>query len=300
MFTSTIIPTIARDSLARAVESVLAQDFSADDFEVVVVNDSGRPLPAAPWQSSRRVRILDTMKRERCFARNAGASVATGRYLHFLDDDDWLLPGALAAFWAVARANSAAWIYGSSRYLGRHEHLLAEHHVGVSGNGFVQAVAGEWIPLQASVIRSDAFFAAGGFDPRFLASQDKDLCRKVAFQGELANTPAPVACLLRDRQNSTTNYALADRFNTWSRDDVLARSGAFARMRGSVTDAYWAGKLVRAYLTCTWWNLRQGKILNALGRGLLAAAGFAVAGFQIFHPAFWRAVLNHHRRENIF
>lgn len=36
MFSSTVIPTIGRATLARAVQSVLEQDFNADDFEVIV------------------------------------------------------------------------------------------------------------------------------------------------------------------------------------------------------------------------------------------------------------------------
>jgi len=46
MFCSTIIPTIGRATLARAVQSVLEQDFTAADYEVIIVNDSGKPLPA--------------------------------------------------------------------------------------------------------------------------------------------------------------------------------------------------------------------------------------------------------------
>ena len=45
MFSSTVIPTVNRPTLSRAVRSVLQQNFTADDFEVIVVNDSGQPLP---------------------------------------------------------------------------------------------------------------------------------------------------------------------------------------------------------------------------------------------------------------
>jgi len=57
--------------------------FTADDFEVIIVNDSGQPLPEADWQKSKRVRIINTNRRERSVARNAGAAIARGRYLHF-------------------------------------------------------------------------------------------------------------------------------------------------------------------------------------------------------------------------
>jgi len=76
MFCSTIIPTISRPTLARAVQSVLEQDFTAADFEVIVVNDSGKPLPADERQKSKRVHVLETNRRERSMARNIGAAIS--------------------------------------------------------------------------------------------------------------------------------------------------------------------------------------------------------------------------------
>ena len=88
MFCSTIIPTINRPSLSRAVQSVLDQDFAEEAHEVIVVNDSGEPLPEMAWQHSKCVRVIDTNRRERSVARNTGAAIARGEFFHFLDDDD--------------------------------------------------------------------------------------------------------------------------------------------------------------------------------------------------------------------
>jgi len=49
VFVSYIIPTIGRSSLNVAVKSVLEQDFQRDEIEVIVVNDSGTPLPPEDW-----------------------------------------------------------------------------------------------------------------------------------------------------------------------------------------------------------------------------------------------------------
>ncbi|MBN1262112.1 MAG: glycosyltransferase family 2 protein, partial [Anaerolineae bacterium] len=131
MFCSTIIPTIARPSLDRAVESVLAQELEGDAFEVIVVNDSGAPLIPAPWHSHDQVRIIDTRQREKCFARNTGAAVARGRYLNFLDDDDWLLPGAFAAFRDYIRKNGEAKVlYGNVLYVDVCEEVIGELNLG--------------------------------------------------------------------------------------------------------------------------------------------------------------------------
>src|SRR6185503_20285902 len=102
MFCSTVIATIGRPTLKGAVTSLLEQAFTVDDFEIIVVNDSGRPLPDEAWQASPKVKIIETNRRERSVARNTGAALATGRYLHFLDDDDWLFPNALQTFWNLS------------------------------------------------------------------------------------------------------------------------------------------------------------------------------------------------------
>ena len=301
MFASVIIPTIDRSSLARSVDSVLGQDFTADEFEVIVVNDTGRTLTPAAWQASPRVRILDSQKRNRCFARNAGAAVAKGRYLVFLDDDDWLLPVAFSTLWTVAQQNpSAGWIYGGVRFFDEHEHFLTEHHVGISGNGFVQLMGGDWIALTGSIIKSELFFEVGGFDPRFKAANIHEMNRKLAFRTELATSTQAVACVLRDRKSTTTDYGIFERLNVMSRDIVLSQKGAFSRMRRSATDAYWAGKVVRAYLTCVHFNMKERQFSVAFSRGWSALAGLLLAGPRVFQPTFWRAIRHFHSRANIY
>ena len=90
---STIIPTIGRATLSRAVESVIDQQPFGADAEIIVVNDSGQPLPKMSWMEAPNLQIIDTNHRERSVARNTGAAIARGKYLHFLDDDVlWRLP----------------------------------------------------------------------------------------------------------------------------------------------------------------------------------------------------------------
>jgi hypothetical protein len=83
-----------------------------------------------------------------------------GRYLHFLDDDDWLFPDALQHLWALAESSDAAWLYGSTQLVDRQQKPIIKLHHGLNGNCFAHVMAGEWIPLQASLIRAEAFFQA--------------------------------------------------------------------------------------------------------------------------------------------
>lgn len=290
MFLSTIIPTIARPVLARAVNSVLEQNFSVADFEVIVVNDSGQPLPPAGWQQSERVTIITTQRRERIFARNSGAAVARGEFLHFLDDDDWLLPGALHSFWELTRRSTADWLYGAAQLVDRQGRPIIQLRHELNGNCFSQIMAGEWVPLQTSLIRSTSFFAIGGFAPLVMVSQDVDLCRRIALHGDLAGTPDLVACIGMGSEGSSTDYQNLAFYSRRARERILDEPRVFSRMRASAGASEWHGRIARTYLTSAIWNLQRRRLFTALSRGAYGLAGVALAGRHLLSPAYWGAV----------
>ena len=291
MFCSTIIPTIGRATLARAVESVLAQSSDEGKNEIIVVNDSGQPLPVAPWQQEPKVRIIATMRHERSTARNTGAALAQGCYLHFLDDDDWLLPGALKSFETLAQqAKQAGWLYGASQLVDRAERPLIQLQHNLAGNAFVQAMAGEWIPLQASLIKANAFFAVGGFNPLIAGPEDIDLLRRIALHADIAGMSAVVACIGMGQTNSSTDHARHAERSRWAREQILNAPHVFARLRQSAASSGWHGRLVRIYLTSLLWNLQHKNFATAASRAAYAVAGLGIAGRHTFSSQFWQAL----------
>jgi glycosyltransferase involved in cell wall biosynthesis len=287
IFCSTIIPTINRPTLTRAVESVLNQSFDAAEFEVIVVNDSGQPLPDMAWQRCERVRVIDTNRHERSVARNTGAAIAKGNYLHFLDDDDILLPGALRAFWELARRDAnAAWLYGSWRTVDNDGQLIEEFHPELTGNIFALLVSGESLPLQGSLLRNDRFFAAGGFDssPKLAGVEDRDLGRRITLRETINYSSAQVAQIRIGQRGSTTNWSIIAEGDRWGREKALSAPKAFARLRNSATTSYWCGRVSRAYFSSVVWNLKRANLIVATRRVI---AGLAFASWHIFAPNFW-------------
>jgi glycosyltransferase involved in cell wall biosynthesis len=301
IFSSFVIPTIGRESLTEAVQSVLTQDFSYAEFEVIVVNDSGNPLRGAEWHDSPRVRIFHTNNCERSFARNSGAAVAQGVYLAFLDDDDWILPGALNAFWNLAAQKpQAVWLSGGIRIVDERGKALGEINSGLTGNRFSQIMGGAWAPLQASIIRSQAFFGVGGFDPLICGTEDEDLCRRIASRGDFANTPDVVACLYRGRTWSTsTNYQRAPEDTKYSRDLILSQPNAFQRLRSSLDSSYWAGRVLRVYLSTLVWNLRRKRFFLAVSRWVHSLAFVALSSKYVFSLGFWAGLRADHVPETL-
>jgi len=301
LFFSYIIPTIGRKSLEIAAQSVLSQDFSHADFEIIVVNDSGSRLPSTAWHASPHVSIINTNKCERSFARNSGAAIAKGKYLAFLDDDDWILPGALHAFWQLAnRHPNAAWLYGGIRIVDEHRMVLAEINSGLKGNCFAQIMGGAWAPIQASVIEARAFFQVGGFSPFICGTEDEDLCRRIAYHGDFANTPETVACLFRGQTwNTSTNYQRAPDDTKYSRDLILSKPGAFQHIRSSANSNYWSGRVLRVYLSTLIWNLKKKLFFTVFSRLLHSFAFFAFSLKYLFSGEFWEGLKADHVPETL-
>ncbi|HJS20105.1 MAG TPA: glycosyltransferase family A protein [Anaerolineales bacterium] len=301
IFFSYIIPTIGRRSLDIAVNSVLKQNFHRAKFEVIVVNDSGQSLPITNWYASPCVRVINTHKSERSFARNSGAAIAHGTYIAFLDDDDWILPGALESFWQLANQYpDAAWLYGGIRIVDEWDKVLGEINSRLTGNCFSQIMGGAWAPLQASIIQSRAFFEIGGFNPLISGTEDEDLCRRIASRGDFANTAEVIACLYRGQTwNTSTNYKRAPEDTKYSRDLIFSEPKSFQRLRSSVDSSYWSGRVLRVYLSTLVWSLRKKRFFTALSRLLYSTALLGLSIKYIFSGDYWAGLSADHVPETL-
>lgn len=292
IFCSAIIPTIGRSTLFRAVESVLQQNIPDREFEIIVINDSGAPLPETDWQQLERIQIVTTNQRERSVARNTGAAIAKGQYLHFLDDDDWLAPEAYLHLWELSQANqNAKWLYGITQLVDRQNNPLIQLRHNLQGNCFVQAMSGEWIPLQASIIERETFMRIGGFDPLLIGPEDIDLLRRILREEEIAETPNLIAHITMGGDGSTTDYDQHPRASRWARENSLDAPNAYQRMRLSAGDSFWRGRMLRVYLTSAVWNLSHRRFFTTANRLILSIYSILNAGTAVFSKDFWRAVL---------
>jgi len=292
IFCSAIVPTVGRSSLSRAVESVLQQNIPEDDFEVLVINDSGKPLSWKKWQDSKKVQIVTTNQRERSVARNTGAAIAKGKYVHFLDDDDWLAPEAYLHLLELSQTNQQAkWLYGISQLVDRQNNPLIQLRHNLYGNCFTQVMSGEWIPLQASIIERETFMRIGGFDPLLTGPEDIDILRRILREEEIVETPNLVAYITMGNEGSTTDYAHHPHASRWAREIILNTPDAFPRMRSSADSPFWRGRIARVYLTSAVWNLKNRRLLTATDRIFFSIASLLSAGAGMFSTDFWKAIL---------
>lgn len=181
---SVVIPTRNRGNLvARAVRSVLAQTFT--DLELIVVDDASTDNTAQVLAAFEDPR-LRTIRREKnsgaAAARNAALRETSGKYLAFLDDDDFWLLDKLQC--QVAALESAPADVGLC--LAGFISMLPHASIYVGGSSALEAMdyrqGGGWggpsywlISTPAWLLKREALEKVGLFDERFRSYDDWEL-----------------------------------------------------------------------------------------------------------------------------
>lgn len=290
---SIIIPTIGRPTLRRAVQSALEQELPEGDLEVIVVNDSGQPLDhAIGLPADSRITVVTTNRRGLSVARNTGAAVAKGRYLLFLDDDDWLATNALIHLLCkIAQDPEHVVVYGGVRLVDDAGRTLGTLNLGMAGNCACHMLAGAWIPCGSALIVVNAYFTAGGTDVKMGPSEEMDMFRRLAMMGTFGNTSEIIVNVLRGSGWATTvNYEKAVNNLRISRERVLDQKAALPRMIQSAQGPYWQGRVLKAYLASLYWNTRERRLMTAISRALSIMRILLSIRLAWLHPDFWQAL----------
>lgn len=95
--------------LSRCLHSVVNQIFS--DLEIIVVNDGSTDNSLAIirefMEKDKRIKLVDKENEGVSYARKSGIEVATGKYIHFLDGDDYIEPDTYDALYGKIQDSDA-------------------------------------------------------------------------------------------------------------------------------------------------------------------------------------------------
>ena len=110
---SVVIPVYKVEAyLERCIDSVLAQTLK--ELEIILVDD-GSPDNCPQMcddyaQKDSRIRVIHKENGGLASARNAGMKEATGKWLFFLDSDDWLEQDGLESLYVVGEAQNVDFV----------------------------------------------------------------------------------------------------------------------------------------------------------------------------------------------
>ena len=169
--------------LADALSSMTQQDYP--HYEVVVVDDGSTDETSAVAASFARVRCFRQANSGTASARNRGFRESRGAYVVFLDADDRLLPGALAAGVDAFEAHpECGLVYGHVRLVSTEgECRGCPPQTAMSRAHYRELLRGNYIWTPGAVMyRRAVIDGVAGFDPRAGGSADFDLNIRIARQ----------------------------------------------------------------------------------------------------------------------
>lgn len=214
---SVIIPTYNRPTeLRRAVSTVANQSY--EPREIVIVDDNGENAEvraksyAIAESATISVRVVEHVGLHGGSAsRNAGAALAKGELLAFLDDDDWWEPEKLqrqvAAYQSADRQEKVGLIYTGLRVVDDKGEFLRNRPGRRPENPVRHLAQQNFIgTVSSAIIPRTVFEAVGGFDEELPARQDLDLWLRIAKHWDLLAVDEPLTVYVNHQHGISKSF----------------------------------------------------------------------------------------------
>jgi glycosyltransferase involved in cell wall biosynthesis len=179
---SIVVPTVNRPQmLFRALQSIFNQSFQ--DFEVVVVNDAGTEAESVVRKFCYRDNVTyhrHPANRGLAAARNAGIRLARGKYISYLDDDDFLYPNHLRTLVEAIAKGEYRLVYSDAmkaRQERRGEEYVTVAHEPYPSTDFdfENLLLRNQAPVLCIMHEKTCIDEVGGFDESLRSHEDWDL-----------------------------------------------------------------------------------------------------------------------------
>jgi len=185
---SVVIPTFNRSGLiSKAIQSILEQ--SVREFEIIVVDNGSTDNTEDVVRSFKDPRIVYHRQKGTgtpAGPRNTGVRLARGKYVSFLDSDDWWYPGKLQAVAQAVREKPDSVLICHSFDFVREADLITVHKHSfprIRSSYYEELIAGgNFIGTSACTVLRETFLLNSGFceEEGFVAVEDWDLWIRIA------------------------------------------------------------------------------------------------------------------------
>ena len=161
---SVIVPVYNTEKyLHRCVDSILAQTFT--DFELLLVND-GSPDKSGEIcdeyaQKDTRVRVFHKENGGVSSARNLGLENAQGKWITYVDGDDWIEPTMYEELYKKAIEDNADVVYSDLKmvFKDKEEYYSIAKHSWDKKEMMKNYIASVWTCLVYAIVRRDVYEA---------------------------------------------------------------------------------------------------------------------------------------------
>lgn len=216
---SAIITTRNRHQLCqRAIGSVFTQTYP--NLECIVVDDASDEGRYGVWDKDERIKYIFITKEESSggnHARNVGIKAAKGKYVAFLDDDDYWIPNKIEKQVALIQKKKCDVVYGGMR-----AELVAKDgsvryedwapHEGGEGDLSKKVLTKIYTTTSGLLVTKDALEKVGFFDEKLRYWQEYELVIRLAQISEIYAVHESVFVYRIDEHDS---QRLTNKYRTW-------------------------------------------------------------------------------------
>lgn len=197
---SIVVPTYNRhNQITQTVSALREQNLSKDSYEIIVVDDGSTPPVEISFDDIfPAFQVLRVEGIERSAARNAGAKIAKGEVIIFIDDDMMVSQDFVSSHlqahseWSNGLAVGRITLKEDDMKtpFGRFRHQLEITYVPTT-RGLVESK--NFCAAGNMSIKRERFFILGGFDENLNSGEDQDFAlRHTAQDGQIVFLPEAV------------------------------------------------------------------------------------------------------------
>ncbi len=187
-FFSVIIPLYNKEKyIQNTIQSVLNQHFN--DFEIIVVNDGSTDLSGKKVTeiNDSRIHYFETENQGVSEARNYGVKQSKGKFICFLDADDYWYPHFLSEVYKYILKFPEQKVFATAiEFEIKNKAVYPSYSIDKSGdykivNYFEASLKESVLFTSASVFERSVFEVVGYFNPKYKSGQDTDLWVRVGL-----------------------------------------------------------------------------------------------------------------------
>ncbi len=219
-FFSVVIPVYNKESFVKkTIESALSQSF--EDFEIIIVNDGSTDQSLNILESFKdaRIKIFTINNSGASSARNFGIEKSSGKFIAFLDADDYWYPDFLKSMSFSIEKFHDIKIHAAAIEVDTGKKIIASSY-SIDQSKDIQVVDYfESSQKESSICTSSAVFAKevfeeiGNFDTSIKSGQDTDLWIRMGLKYKLAFTSKILARYIFDGKSLSKEKLYASKLN---------------------------------------------------------------------------------------
>lgn len=216
MLLSIIIPVYNVEKyIFYTMDSCINQNISADDYEIIVVNDGTQDDSMSIVERCRRITtntlIINQENKGLSAARNVGLKQARGKYVWFIDSDDWIETNCLQELAQYMQSDIDMIIIGGvnvdndTKKIVKHRNLFPNKHQQIlSGKEAWRTGVRQISAAVFAIYRRDFLILNNLSFIEGIYHEDNDFCPKASYLAEKIQVHSRIIYNVRLTPNSIT------------------------------------------------------------------------------------------------